>query len=177
VVEDSEQCVLGGGEDIVRPFLGDAVAQQRVARDTIKEEQRFARDGRGSVDVIRNRDLAHRLADFDELSGAGGGVCLELAAFGPGVGLVVMVDVAEEERVVGLVNDEPDVGTHSHGPESPIARFVQFVELHPGRGGVQLEIEGGGLDGLLLVTRETGEGVGECIGDAEGRTIITCIGR
>ncbi len=37
------------------------------------------------------------------------GMALDLAALGPGVGGVVVVDIAEEQAGGGLVNDEADV--------------------------------------------------------------------
>ena len=47
--------------------------------------------------VDRDHDLLDRLADLDELRGAGLRMRLELAPLGPGVGLVVVVDVAEQQ--------------------------------------------------------------------------------
>jgi len=48
-----------------------------------------------------------------------------------------------------------------------VPRLVQLVQAHARIGRVQLEVEGGGLDGLLLLASQLGEAVGEGIGDAE----------
>lgn len=41
------------------------------------------------------------------------------------------------------------------------------MKTHAGIGRVDLQIEGGGLGGFLLVAGESGEAVGEGVGDAE----------
>ena len=46
-------------------------------------------------------------------------------------------------------------------------RFLELVKLHPGVHRVELEVEGGGLGGLLLVAGQTHEAVGDGVGDAE----------
>jgi hypothetical protein len=53
----------------------------------------------------------------------------------------VVVDVAEQQAVGGAVNDEADVAAHPHGPEVPVLRLVELVELEPGARRVHLKIE------------------------------------
>jgi hypothetical protein len=65
------------------------------------------------------------------------------------------------------VDDQPDVAVDAHRPEVLVLRPVQLVELHPRVGGVELEVEGRGLHGLLLFAGQLGEAVGEGVGDAE----------
>lgn len=45
--------------------------------------------------------------------------------------------------------------------------MIQLVEAVSGVGRVELEVEGGGLDGLLFLTGELGEAIRECVGDSE----------
>ena len=54
-----------------------------------------------------------------------------------------------------------------HRPEVLVLRLVELVELHARVGRVHLQVEGRGLDGLLLVAGQPGEAVGEGVGDAE----------
>ena len=61
-----------------------------------------------------HRDLDDRFAYLHQLSGAGARMCFELAPLRPCVRLIVVVHVAEQYRVCRLVDDEPQVGVHSH---------------------------------------------------------------
>jgi len=65
------------------------------------------------------------------------------------------------------VDDQPDVRADPDRPKIPVAGLVELVKLHPRAAGVELEVKGRRLDGLLFVTGEAGEGVSECVGNAE----------
>ena len=65
------------------------------------------------------------------------------------------------------MNDQPDVIVHSNRPETHVLGPVEFVELETRMRGVDLEIEGCGLGGLLFVACEFCETVGKCICDAK----------
>ena len=78
-----------------------------------------------------------------------------------------MTDVAEEEALVGAVDDEPDIEIAADRPEVLVLGLVEAVELQAGVGRIELKVEGRGLGGLLLVAGEFGEALGECVGDAE----------
>src|SRR5680860_1462982 len=80
-----------------------------------------------------------------------------------------MIDIAQEQTRRRLVNDQADVSAHANGPEVRILRLVEAVELHARVGRVHLEIKGRGLDGLLFVTAEFGQAVGEGVGYEEFR--------
>ena len=117
--------------------------------------------------IDRPHDLLNRLADLHQLGSAGFRVGLELPSFGPVVGLVVVIDVAEQQAALALVHDHPDVAVDPYRPEVLVLRLVQLVETHSRIGRVELQVEGGRLDGLLLVAGESGEAVGEGVGDQE----------
>ena len=78
-----------------------------------------------------------------------------------------MSRVAEQEARVGAVEYEPEIEVRAGGPEVTVFRLVDPVELEAGLCRVRLEIEGGRLDGLLLVARQTGEAVEKRVGDSE----------
>ena len=86
---------------------------------------------------------------------------------GPLIGLVVVIDIAQHEAAVHAVNDQPDVAGDPHGPEVLVPRLVELVQFHARLRRVELQVEGGGLDGLLLVAGQAGEAGGEGVGDAE----------
>jgi hypothetical protein len=62
-------------------------------------------------------DFLDGFAKCDELGGAGFGVDFKLAAFGPMVGGIVMIDVAEEKAVLRAVDDDADVESYPDRPE------------------------------------------------------------
>lgn len=65
------------------------------------------------------------------------------------------------------MNDQPDIATDPYRPEVGILGAVELVKAHAGVGRVYLQIEGRGLDHLLLFAGQLGEAVGEGVGDAE----------
>lgn len=48
----------------------------------------------------------------------------------------------------------PDAAGDAHGPEAAILGLIELMKLEAGMGGIQLQIEGGGVDGFLLVRGE-----------------------
>ena len=54
-------------------------------------------------------------------------------SFGPLIGGVVMIDVAEQEAGSCPVDDQPDVATDPNGPEVLILRPVDLVQLQARR--------------------------------------------
>jgi len=78
-----------------------------------------------------------------------------------------MADIAQEHASRRPVNDEPDVAADAKGPEIRIPGLVQLMELHARTGGIQLEVKGRRLDGLLLFVVQLCEAVGKGVGDTE----------
>ena len=76
---------------------------------------------------------------------------LDPPALGPGVGIVVVADIGEEEARLGLVDDDADVAADPHRPEMRVAGAVDAVEVQPGCRRVHLQIERRGLGRLLLL--------------------------
>jgi hypothetical protein len=111
--------------------------------------------------------LLDPLADLHQLRRAGARMPVDPSPLGPGIGLVVMVDVAEQQAPLGPMHDQPDVPVDPHRPERGVLRPLQLVELEPRMGWVQLEVERRGLDRLLLLPRQAGQAVGEGVGDPE----------
>ena len=115
----------------------------------------WSRHGFRLWDEHRNDDLFHRLTDLDELRGARARVRLELPPLRPVVRLVVVVHVAEQQALLGAVDDQPHVGVDPNRPEALVARLVEPVELEPRGGRVHLQVERRRLDGLLLVAGQS----------------------
>src|SRR5690606_20326100 len=65
------------------------------------------------------------------------------------------------------VDDQPNVGVHPHRPEIRILGAVQLVEGKPGRGGIELQVEGGRLHCLLFLRGQPGQAVGERVRNPE----------
>ncbi len=79
----------------------------------------------------------------------------------------MVADVAQQQAGGGLVDNDADIGAGPHRPEMRVLGAVELMEGQAGRGGVKLEVEGGGLCRLLLRPGQAGEGGGEGVGDAE----------
>ena len=78
-----------------------------------------------------------------------------------------MIDVAEQEAVLGAVDDDADVRADSHGPEVFITGAVEPVELQSRARGIHLHVKGGRLDRFLFVTVQSSKTIGEGVGNAE----------
>ena len=94
-------------------------------------------------------------------------MALDPAPLGPGISLVVMVRIAEQQARRASVDDQADVAARPDGPEVRVLGLAQLVKAHARVGGVELEVEGGRLHRLLLLVGQLGQAVGEGIGDAE----------
>ena len=170
VVGEIEQGILGRRLHVIQPLDGNAVAKQLVVRGVREDLARLIgnRGGRGfDIDVPGNLDFAHHLANLHDLGCTRSRMLLETPSLRPAVRRVVMIDVAEQKVRTELVDDQAQVAADSHGPEVLVLRTVNLVELHPGVRRVHLQVEGSGLDRLLLVTRELRETRGERVGDSE----------
>jgi hypothetical protein len=71
---------------------------------------------------------ARTFPQLDDLRGAGRWVRLELSAFRPRVGAIVMTDVAEQKAAFRAVDDQPNVGVYPNRPEAFILRLVESVK-------------------------------------------------
>ncbi len=164
-----EQRGLGGLAHVVHPFLGHAEAHEFQLAQPGK--QLWPRGGLGRGTWRSCGGLRGKLLDpfphLHQLHGAGCRVALDLAALGPAIGLVVMVHIGQQQTGGAAMHDQPDIRIRPHRPEIPVHRTVQLVEGQAGCGGVHLQIEGGGLHGLLLLRCQAPEAVCEGVGDAE----------
>lgn len=89
VGEDVEQRHLGQGADVLDPFFRHAHGHQlRLAEGSKKLGA-----GRGGRPY---RQLLHTLANLDKLHRPGGGMALDLPAFGPAIGGIVVVNISEQ---------------------------------------------------------------------------------
>ena len=163
---DFQETVLVGVAYVLQRFRRHPVAQQ-LTFGNLLEQGRLRRRLLLCFHECRNGDFFNRLSQFDKLGGAGRGVGDQLAPFGPLVGFVVVIHVAEQQALPGPMDDHPDVAIDPDGPEPGIAGSIQLVESVPRLCRVQLQIEGGGLRHLLLVTGQLGQTAGEGVGDEE----------
>ena len=65
------------------------------------------------------------------------------------------------------MHDQPDVAADPHRPEVLVLAPCRAYGTHAGIGRVELQVERRRLDGFLLVAGQSGEAVGEGVGDAE----------
>jgi integrase len=64
--------------------------------------------------ILRNRDFPHRLANFYQLRRASLRMRLQFPTLRPMVGLIVMVNVAQQQTALRSMHDHPDIQTHTH---------------------------------------------------------------
>lgn len=122
--------------------------------------------GEGMMD----RRTAFRLHPFDQaddLRRPGDGMTFDPPPRCPGIGVIMVIDVAEQQARLGAMDDQPDIGVHPHRPEIPVFRPFQPMKAQPRRGWVKLQVERGVLHRFLHRPRQPRQRVGEGVGDAE----------
>ena len=142
--------VLGGGPDVVEPLLRNAVPQQLFVGDP-GEGQRLSGSLLLGPHVDWNDYFLHHLPQLHQLGRAGGGVYLQPATLGPTVGVIVAVNVAEDDVLSGPVQDDAQVEVHSRRPEVRVLGSGHAVQAEARMGDVGLQVKGGGLRCPLLV--------------------------
>jgi hypothetical protein len=55
---------------------------------------------------------------------------LQLAALGPLIGFVVMIDVTEQQAAIGAMDNQTDISTNADRPEVRVPCSAQLVKLH-----------------------------------------------
>ena len=120
-------------------------------------------------------DLLHRLANLHQLHRPGLGVDFQLVPLCPLIGFNAVIDVAKQQAVARLVNDDAKVAADPHRPEILAPGVAELMKTHSRVGQIQLQIKGRGFHGLLLVAGQFGEAVGEGVGDAEVHISMTPI--
>ena len=165
-----EHRILVSSPNVIQPRLGHAVTQQHVVGG-VGEERWFGGWARGDWRFhcrnARHFNLAHGLADFDDLRRTGLGMPLDPAPFRPSVRRVVMADIGEHDARCGPMHDQANVPVDPDGPEILILRPVELVKRETRRRRVQLQVEGGGLRGFLLVAGQPSQTVGKGVGELE----------
>ena len=118
VRDDIEESVLGCGAHIVDPLCGNAESHQFKLAEVIEELWLRRRSpGRlGFRHALRpdDVDFLNALTNLDKLHRAGGRMTLDLASLCPFIGVVVMIDISEEQARLRPMNDEPDIGVDAH---------------------------------------------------------------
>jgi hypothetical protein len=166
VIGQLEQRILVGRADVGQPFCGHPVPEQLVVAD-VGEERPCRLQRQLGLPMDRPPQLLHRLANLHQLRGARLRMGFQLAALGPGVGSVVMIDVAKQQAVGVSMHDDPDVAADPDRPEILVPRPFELVTAHGGIGRVELQVERRRLDEFLLLASQARQTVGESGGDAK----------
>ena len=90
---------------------------------------------------------------------------LDPSAFRPGIGVVVVADISDQQAVAGLVNDQADFAIDARRPKIGVLAVVDTVQLETVAGRVHLEIEDTRFHRFLVQARQAVEGSCEGVGD------------
>ena len=145
--QGQERVLAADALDVIQPLGRHAVVQQLTVRHTGKQ-------GAVAGDVARNLDLAHDLADLDELRRARARMLFDAPAFRPAIRIVVLSDVAEQEVGRRLVHDHAHPTIDPNRPEVLVPGPLHSMELHPRLRRIELQIERRRLGGPLFLARQ-----------------------
>ena len=164
---DHQQHVIVRRPDIRDPLGRHAVAEQISLREVGERPLGLRRGRKFRWDMQWDLDLANGFADLDDLGSTSDGMGFDLAARGPVVGGIVMVDVAEHHAALNTMEDQPDIATSPGRPEVLVLDVVEPVALQARVGRVDLEIKSGELGRFLLITAEFVQAGLKAVGEEE----------
>ena len=81
---------------------------------------------------------------------------LDPPAFGPGIGVVVVADIGDQQALARLVNNQANVAIDPRRPEIGVFALVDAVQLETVAGRVHLKIEDARLHRLLVQAGRAG---------------------
>lgn len=81
--------------------------------------------------------------------------------------VVVVADIGEQQAARRAVHDQADIVVNADRPEVGVLGAVQLVDAQAGCGGVELQVERGGLHSFLFLSGQAREAAGEGVGDQE----------
>ena len=134
VFDELEQAVLVGGAHVGQPVCRNAEGEQLLVGDA-GQGRRAVRGILLYLHVDGDLDLFDGLAHLHELGRAGTGMGLQPAALRPVVGLVVVVDVAEQQAGLRAVGDDANVGADACGQKLGSRARSSRWNCNPGRDG------------------------------------------
>ena len=77
---------------------------------------------------------------------------LQLALLRPGVSLVVMIHIAEQQTLRRTVRDNADIHPHRQGPKVLVPAAIQFMKTQARTGRVDLGVKSSLLDLFLFIS-------------------------
>ncbi len=114
MIRQIENGILIRDTNVFQPFLRNSVPQQlRIGQGGEDFLLRYLLCRNWRVHVARDENLLNALTDLDQLRRTGFGMRLQLAPLRPFVGVIVMADIAKEQAVLRLVNDQSDVAANA----------------------------------------------------------------
>ena len=141
-----EEAVFARRANIGQPVGGHADREQRIVVQARKQRRRGCRFflalsglGKDEIECRRRGDFLHTLAHLDDLDGAGSRMSLDPPAFRPGIGVVVVADISDQQAVARLVNDQTNVAIDARRPEIGVLAVVDAVQLETVAGRVHLK--------------------------------------
>ena len=101
---------------------------------------------------LREGNFLDPLPHFDNLCRAGLGVGFYPPTLRPFIGIVMVVNVAEQKTALCFMDDNPDVPVNPDRPEIGVFGFIDAMEFQAGCGRVLLEIINRDFCRRLLLT-------------------------
>ena len=156
--QGQKRVLVGHLLDVIQPLGGYAIVQQLAVRHT-------GEHGALGGDVARDLDLAHHLADLDELRRTGVRMLFEAPALRPAIRVVVLADITEQEIGRRLVRNHTHTLTDPHRPEVLVPGPVRPMELQSRLRRIELQIERRRLGCPLLLAAQRGKAIRKRVGD------------
>ncbi|WP_231470912.1 hypothetical protein [Novosphingobium sp. CECT 9465] len=168
VGSDVEEAVFGGSGHIGQPVYRHADGQEFSFGQLGEKAGRRNRGFReGKLRRGRQYRFFNPLPNFYDLDRARRGMGFDASALGPGVGIVVMIDIGDQKARSRLVHDQPQIAADPYRPEIRVLGALDPVEGLPLAGRVDLKIDDAGFHQLGLLSWQPGQRGRECIGEVK----------
>ena len=126
-----KMAALRGPANVSEPFSGHSIAEQHLIVGMFFEQQGFSGFYRYLLRGPGN-NFFDRFPDFDKLGSTGARMGFNPPTLGLGIGVVVVIDISDQDTVGRAMNDQPDIAVDPDRPEVRVLGSVEFVKLQPG---------------------------------------------
>lgn len=148
------------GSDIAKYFFFGRIGEQF-------RPGRFWPSELFNLNVLWNRNFFDGFTNLDQLCSTCFRVRFKFSPLCSIVGGTVVIDVAQQQIISGLMDDDANIAGDPHRPEVRITGAVKAMKLHSRMSGIELQVKRRRLHALLFLASEFRKAVCERVCDSK----------
>ena len=129
MIREIENAVFSRAPHTVEPVLGHAIVEKLVIGHTSEQRRQVGLRRRVDFNRSMNEDFLDALTDFDDLRCASARVGFDPATLCPFIGVIMVINIANQYACTRFVNDDANITINSNGPKIFILRLINTMKL------------------------------------------------